>query len=1293
MNQVLRDSWHVILRLQGGAMSFLREPNAEPIVGYRLIAPLGSGGFGEVWKCEAPGGIFKAMKFVFGNLNSLDVDGARAEQELHALNRIREVRHPFVLSLDRIEVVEGELVIVMELADRSLYDTYQDCLAAGLVGIPRDALLRYIRDAAEALDHMNEKHNLQHLDIKPRNLFLVSDRVKVADFGLVKHLERSGVSGLGGVTPLYAPPETFSGNISGRSDQYSLAIVYQELLTGQRPFNGKNPRALAQQHLHEEPDLRALPQAERAILGRALAKDPAKRFPNCLAFLRALYTANLQTKPEVILEDSNDGRPKSLSDTMENIALEQLPDDRLVPVDLGSAALEALVHSTASRGVESGNADSHAPEDASVSRMGVTFPQPTTGALRPTLLIGVGSFGRRALLELRCRLIDRFGDFDRLPLLRFLYIDTDPEAVKAAVRGQHDVALRSTEVYHLALQPVSHYRRRHLDQLNDWLPREKLFALPRSLKTQGSRALGRLAFTDNYLRLLARLRRELLTACHPDTIYTTVSETGLALRDNVPRTYVIGCASGGGSGYLADLGFTLRRMLHQMQQSGAPLTGFLFCGAPEDPATPRDEQANLYATLMELNHFSDPAITFTAQYGADGPRLKEEGEPFDSLYLLTQRYRTPECRRDALAHLGSYLYHELTTPLGLRLDRARSRDGKKGSATYSVALGGRGFRSLGTYGIWFPRGLLLRLAARGACVRLLAEWEAAAQDGRSATMLGSGLAREVETATAHILADAELQPEALAARIGELSYTHLDGTPREVLTHLLSGIEEQVTQSVAQDDPAGWARQALSRVQDWLGGGLPPPGVTTMQQRKSRLTRALEAAALKLAEEWEHRFSGVITGLLEQPGLRLAAGETGLQRFMAYCEEAASAQSARCQQQAARSQQAQDALQQALTGCIEGAGSFSWFGTRSRRTLRSFVDHLAAFARQCLAEDTSAAVLQFYASLRGRLADRLRDLTFCRQRLRHLRQSLEHLYPCDGDEVSEHSEAAPGQGRKAAAPLYWAPSASRAMALDVATTSGPTPIVTTESFWESIRETETMRVVLPPETRDLDEAARRFLQTLTPENWAQLEQAFQDHVLAPRGGLNHACTSTTDLDRHLLAPLLSKAMACLSALLPITDVAELEFAHEGDPAARIRSYHDHATPLLTPVAAHATQTASVQDESSRSAVAVSAPTAGRDVQANPGKPDRRDHCYLLLPAGDAGKHLGEVAQKALPDVQTVNAPGQSDLMFCREQEGLQLHDLESLLGACRPAYREASTLPPCSPHSRFDILDWIPLDP
>src|SRR5207249_6618812 len=135
----------------------------------------------------------------------------RSEQERGALERVKGVRHPFVLSIEQIQNVSGELLIVTELADKSLHDLFVEHQAAGLVGVPRDDLLRYLRDAAEALDHMLDKHNLLHLDIKPRNLFLVSDRVKVADFGLVQHLERTSLSGiLGGVTPLYAPPETIN---------------------------------------------------------------------------------------------------------------------------------------------------------------------------------------------------------------------------------------------------------------------------------------------------------------------------------------------------------------------------------------------------------------------------------------------------------------------------------------------------------------------------------------------------------------------------------------------------------------------------------------------------------------------------------------------------------------------------------------------------------------------------------------------------------------------------------------------------------------------------------------------------------------------------------------------------------------------------------------------------------------------------------------------------------------------------------------------------------------------------
>src|SRR5436189_5908325 len=96
---------------------------SEPLPGYKLIERLGGGGFGEVWKAEAPGGLFKAIKFVYGDLEALDSpDGARAEQELKALSRVKSVHHPYILSLERFDILEGQLLIVMELADRTLWD-------------------------------------------------------------------------------------------------------------------------------------------------------------------------------------------------------------------------------------------------------------------------------------------------------------------------------------------------------------------------------------------------------------------------------------------------------------------------------------------------------------------------------------------------------------------------------------------------------------------------------------------------------------------------------------------------------------------------------------------------------------------------------------------------------------------------------------------------------------------------------------------------------------------------------------------------------------------------------------------------------------------------------------------------------------------------------------------------------------------------------------------------------------------------------------------------------------------
>jgi serine/threonine protein kinase len=262
-------------------MTVRAELKAEPIPGYRLLERLGGGGFGEVWKAEAPGGLHKAIKFAFGDLKAAGDQGHRAEQELKPLSRVKTVRLPYILNLERYDIIDGQLLFVMELADRNLWDRFRECRAQGLPGVPRAELLGYLEETAEALDLMNGQSQLQHLDIKPQNLFLVHQHVKVADFGLVKDLEGLQASVTGGVTPVYAAPETFDGWVSRFCDQYSLAICYQELLTGQRPFSGTNVRQLILQHLQAAPNLEPLPPEDRPAVARALSKKPDDLFPAC----------------------------------------------------------------------------------------------------------------------------------------------------------------------------------------------------------------------------------------------------------------------------------------------------------------------------------------------------------------------------------------------------------------------------------------------------------------------------------------------------------------------------------------------------------------------------------------------------------------------------------------------------------------------------------------------------------------------------------------------------------------------------------------------------------------------------------------------------------------------------------------------------------------------------------------------------------------------------------------------------------------------------------------------------
>ncbi|MEZ6071706.1 MAG: tubulin-like doman-containing protein [Pirellulales bacterium] len=632
-----------------------------------MVERIGSGGYGEVWRVEAPGGLNKAMKIVFGRM-----DDARAERELKALNRIKQVRHPFLLSLERIEVVDGRLVIVSELADRSLKDRYDECRGNGAPGIPRDELVAYLREAADALDHLANVHGLQHLDVKPENLLLTGHHIKVADFGLVKDITEVSMSMMGGLTPTYAPPEVFDDRASTTSDQYSLAIVYQEMLTGIVPFPGRTAAQLAAQHLKSEPRLTPLPPADRGVIARCLAKSPDQRYGSCSEFVDELidagdrgdeYEHDDRQRCSSVVATSVIERaraPLPFGDTddepLDDVALElDLP-----PVERPKAAYEAA-----------------GLPDRIVRRTTVRDMPPlelpdAQAPVRPVILIGIGGTGGQILERMRRQLNRRFGNARRIPAIQLLLIDTDQSAINQLTLRGDGTGLSARESMLLRLRKAHDYRH-YSAALLRWLSRRWLYNIPRSLTTEGIRPLGRLALVDHAKEFTTRLSAMVDLAHQEDSVRETSYSLNLEVDRSVPNVFVVGSATGGtASGMMLDVGYAVREVLEQHSLPCDGLHGMMLHFTARGAKDVTLQLANSHALLTEAYHYQ--------QLGAGGIDDNEavfaggstDKPPFEQTYFvhLGDDLEDHDISQ-GIDHVVDYLLASTVTPAATVLAQAR----------------------------------------------------------------------------------------------------------------------------------------------------------------------------------------------------------------------------------------------------------------------------------------------------------------------------------------------------------------------------------------------------------------------------------------------------------------------------------------------------------------------------------------------------------------------------------------------------------------------------------------------
>jgi hypothetical protein len=435
---------------------------------------------------------------------------------------------------------------------------------------------------------------------------------------------------------------------------------------------------------------------------------------------------------------------------------------------------------------------------------------------------------------------------------------------------------------------------------------------------------------------------------------------------------------------------------------------------------------------------------------------------------------------------------------------------------------------------------------------------------------------------------------------GEVLLTTLQEACEKAIGETPETVFASLLQPLAGLDARGTDLTPVRQVIDRLGQALGRPGDSL--GTSPRLAEPLDRATTVLSATVAEKLASFVTSFIEQSGLRLAGAEEAVRQAVTLIEQELRNQERLGQELRARAEAAHSRIHALLESTSQESGHKN---RRAAAPVKDLVDLLQGYPIWQYQSLIFQRLSDVYVSLRGCLTDQLREINYCRTRLTELLSNFQDPF---AQGLSEEG------GR-----------------------------------WN--------RFVFPAGFRNLTDAAKQMLASITPDQLGELDALVQKQLQRQFQGLTYVCLASANLLMNVQQTMQQEAETFVDARLAGVSVADMYLEHHGGEEEAHKdldtAYHEAVPEFVT----------------------------GRDAPET-------EICILAAPRSPVGERFRDLIRHVLPDVNFVPAAGTDDILFYREIPHLRLTDVDQLGPLGYDAYRQIITLKNLTPHSRTDIYEW-----